>query len=103
MDDWVYRIIPSLHGHLYMYFERTGDLRPVPVDAAKLLGRFFSLIALVICHVLGNSLRFGEDVIAGGVNVETTGIDIVTGEVGHSIYSPLLTSADRLHVYGKRM
>jgi hypothetical protein len=66
VDNWIYRVIPSLHGHLYMYYERSGDLRPVPVDAAQLLS---------------SSLRFGDDVLAGGVHVRTYGVNIRDGKV----------------------
>jgi hypothetical protein len=64
----VYRVIPSVHGHLYMYHERTGALRPVPVDAGQLLS---------------SSVRFGDDVLAGSVAVDTTGLDIHTGRVAY--------------------
>jgi len=51
----------------------------------------------------GNSLRFGEDVIAGSVNVETMGVDVVTGDVTYTCTADGCATNDEVLVAPHRL
>ncbi|VDK47325.1 unnamed protein product [Anisakis simplex] len=61
-DGHPYMLVPSLDGSLYMFNMDSNALNPIPVNTDI-------------------SVMIGEDAVAGGTIVSTTGVDPITGQI----------------------
>lgn len=62
VDNSPYMLVPSLDGSLYMFNVKNNALSPIPRDADL-------------------RIMIGDDEIAGGIFVTSTGVDPLTGKV----------------------
>lgn len=66
-DGHPYMLVPSLDGSLYMFNMDSSSLNPIPVSTDI-------------------SVMIGDDAVAGGTIVSTTGVDPITGQVAVELH-----------------